>query len=138
MSIRKQIRAKIKTILLNTTSAGANVYSGRTTPLWQAELPAILIYTREEPSERLDRGGEKLLRNCQVAIEARVRLPADSSLDDTLDDLAQEIEDKIEADETLGGLALHSTLLNTEIDVTAEGERELGAIRLTYAMAYTT
>ena len=42
--IRKQIRDAVKTALTGLTTTGANVFSGRVSPLKESEVPGLLIF----------------------------------------------------------------------------------------------
>lgn len=123
-------------MLTNFTGAGANVFSARETTLWKPELPAILIYAREEHSEPLDTTTNSLKRKLSLAIE--IRAESNSNLDDALDDIAVQVEGLMNADPTLQGKALNSLLIQTEIETSAESEKPIGAARLTYEVLYTT
>jgi len=49
--IRQQIREKFGTLLTGLTTTGSNVYQSRVYPLENANLPALIIYTKSEESE---------------------------------------------------------------------------------------
>ncbi len=132
---RKEIRAYIKTELAELAGMAAKVFSNRPTPTWDVELPALFVYTLLEGGEpTADNGPSPSKRKLSLAIEVRVQ--ADENLDDTIDDLAELVEGKITADPTLGGNAARASYVSTEIDVAAQGERPIGAARLTYEVEY--
>ena len=45
---RTQIRNKIAEILKGNTSVGDNVFGSRVQPISNPELPALLVYTKQE------------------------------------------------------------------------------------------
>ena len=63
---------------------------------------------------------------------------ATTDVDDTLDDIAEEVEAAIEGDKKFSGLALNSMLVSTEIELDGEGSKETGKITLTYKVLYQT
>lgn len=133
---RKNIRESVVTILKSAeTTAGERVYGNRSRTVWKTELPAILVFSREEESKPYVMGEKPLKRALQLVIQAEVEGTGEI-IDDTLDELADQMEDAMKADPTLGDLSTDSTLLQTQIEVSSEGERPYGAIRLTYEVTY--
>lgn len=130
---RKLLREHIRVLLTNATTAGQNVFSRRATALWKVPLPVILIYAREENSEEIS-AADILERKLQVAIE--IRAEANDTLDDVLDDIAEVVEARMKQDRSLGNLALTNYLSKTEIDTGSDGEKDLGACRLTFEIVY--
>jgi len=116
------------------TAAGDRVFGSRVEPLWDVTMPLILVYTRDEVSQAIGTMPKPMSRTVRVAIEARVSLTAD--VDTAMDDIALAIEQAIEADYKLKGTATSSNLTGTEIDVSPEGRKPIGAIRLTYEVIY--
>jgi hypothetical protein len=132
---RSAIRDAIKALLLDETDAGANVYTSRTSPLWQSELPAILIYTEDESAKPESmRANSRSIRTLQVTIHAKIE--ASEDVDDDVDSLVAEIETLISEESSLGGTVLGSQLTNTETRVDMQGESEIGVAVLTYECLY--
>ncbi|MDZ4678401.1 MAG: hypothetical protein SGI74_12930 [Oligoflexia bacterium] len=131
---RAVIREFIVNALKGQTGAGQNVFGNRANPLWEIPLPAILVYAREEHSEPISVATSPLKRTLSLAIE--VRCQASSNLDDALDDVALEIENVINTDPLLGGNVIESILNQTEIEISSEGEKPIGALRLTFEVVY--
>lgn len=133
---RINIRSNVVSTLQSAaTAAGSRVFGDRSTPIWKSELPVILVYARDEESEPFHQGSDELRRTLRLAIHAEHEGDA---LDDALDGLAVDIENAMKSDATLGGEAVDSTLIQTEIEVSPEGEKPYGAIRLTYEVTYIT
>ena len=57
-------------------------------------------------------------------------------LDDTLDQIALEVEKALAADITLNNLAKTTKLQSVDAEYSDEGEKPVGIIRLTYAIEY--
>jgi hypothetical protein len=134
MHTRKLIRDAVAVLLAGLPTTANRVLVGRTRPLAAKHLPTLLIYTTEEQSDRPMEGNPASLgRDLLLAIDGRVSTPLPP--DDLLDAIAFEVEGQMR-DTDLDGLVFDTTLLRTTIDVTAEGERRTGSIRLEYHVRY--
>jgi hypothetical protein len=137
MHKRAQIRAAIVDLLIAAnTAASSRVYGNRAMPLWDLSLPAVLVYARDEDSKPQGVSDQSLIRTMRVSIQAVSA--ANDTLDDDLDVLAGQIEAAMNADDNLGTLVISSTLISTELDVAADGEKPIGAVRMTYEIRYAT
>ena len=133
--IRQQIREKFGTTLTGLTTTGSNVFESRVYPLENANLPALIIYTKEESSEPIVIGTQRVMsRELSVVVEGYAK--ATSNFDDTIDTISKEVEAAIAADRTLDGLAKDTYLESTEIEFNAEGEKPLGYVSLTFLTNY--
>jgi len=134
---RQQIRDAIEAEMKTIGAFGTAVYTSRTKRVDDADLPALLIYTKEEQSQRDSTGSPPImLRTPRIQLEALARV--NDTLDDTLDDLAAAIEVKMQADPTFGGLVLDLMLEETEISLKSEGDKQHGSVRLSYQVLYRT
>ena len=138
--LRKQIRDAVVDRLLGLSTTGDRVHGGRTLPLADNFSPTLFVYARPERSrtEAMGGAGRPLARQVKLAIHGYVSIAA-TDPEDTLDQIALEVERAMMADETFGGLVvaleLSETDLNAELD---EQRRRLGDIRLTYDIEYST
>jgi hypothetical protein len=133
--IRQQIRERFGTLLTGLTTTGSNVYQSRVYPLENANLPALIIYTKSEESEPIVIGVDRVMsRVLSVIVECYVK--ATSNFDDSIDTISKEVEVAIAADRTLDGLAKDTYLESTEIEFNAEGEKPLGYVSLTFLTNY--
>mgnify|MGYP003673823749 CR=1 FL=1 len=130
--VRMQIRNQVVTQLTGLTTTAARVFDSRVYPLEDANLPALLIYTKSETSEPIEIGtnrtSERLL---SLNIEAYVK--STTNFEDTLDTICKEVEQAIAADPTLSGKAKDCYL---EIEFNAEGEKPLAFATLTFLTSY--
>lgn len=136
---RQQIREAVAAALVAAgTVAGDRVYTTRMWPYRRAQLPALAVYSLEEPVDPESRATSprRLTRNLQLAVEGAVE--ATEGVDDDLDDLALEVERAMHADDTLGGLAGDVLLSSTELAVLEEGAKPVGLVRLVYEVTYNT
>lgn len=134
--MRRQIRDAVASKLAGLTTTGANVFITRTHPVEETKLPCLIVYTSNERAELTTpegAGTKAYLRMLDLTVEG---IAQGTTTDDTLDAIALEVEEALEADTTLGGVAWDITLTDTTTDVSNEGSREGGAIILTYEVTY--
>lgn len=140
---RKAIRAHVLALLKHNTSVGEEVYANRFKTLSAGHEPTILIYALQEAASLISMAPEKKLsRKLSLGIEIRAwdgqqKVP-DSSLDDFLDDIAQEVETIMKANNRLLDSAASNVLKSTAFDVSVIGDRTMGALRLEYEVSYFT
>ena len=131
--VRKQIREALE-IALNGMATASTLYISRVQPIDADDLPAAVLFTNAEESERHTKGNV-LVRRLTVSVEGHAQTA--SGLDDTLDQIAKEIEIAIDGAGNLGGLISSSDLIGTEIEF-SEAVQPVGLIRLTYIFTYAT
>jgi hypothetical protein len=132
---RSAIRAAVKDLLLNNTDAGDHIYTSRKTALWSdSELPAILIYTNQEPATPSSLQSRQYIRKLELLVEVRVQ--AADNVDNRVDELLGEIEDQLHTDTSLEGTVISTIQTNTEIRVDSDGEQDIGVGVLTFECQY--
>lgn len=133
--VRTQIRDALTTQLTGLATTGSRVFKTRLYPIGEAKLPAILIYANSEDNSIQSIGQPRLsVRTLSVSVECVAK--ATSSIEDTLDQMALEVEEAVYTDVTLGGLTKDVVLSSTEIEISAEGDQPVGGIRLNYLATY--
>lgn len=138
---RKQIRDAVVLALTGLTTTGSRVYAGRTRRLASAHDPSLLVYTHGETAERdaVDNRGVIMARSLTVAVEGRVSLAGVAAPDDTLDQIAAEVEAVMaDLDFRLMGLSRPVQFVDTAVEADGENERQIGGIRLQYRVTYRT
>ena len=135
--IRKTIREHVVTTVTSLSTTGSNVYETRYFPLQTGNLPALIVYTLDESIEdyTLGRNTRTQQRSLNLIIEAHCRGTA--NIDDTLDTIAEEVEEAMVADVTRGGNAKDTKLVSTEIEFDTASQKT-GLMRLTYLIHYNT
>ena len=129
--IRQQIRERAGTVLTGLTTTGSNVFQTRVYPLENTNLPALVIYTKDETSEPIVVSTNRLMsRELELIIEVYVKQT--SNFDDEIDKICKEVEIAISADTTLNGLAKDCYLQSTSIEYNTEGEQPLSYAVLTF------
>lgn len=136
-------RSIIKNAIINQltgkTDAQEKVYGNRAKPLFDQFLPAILVYSKDETilEGRFESDGfGPLKRDLEIAIEA-VILGGDD-FDQKLDDLSNQIENALDGFEIDTRKSDVLKMKSTEIDISIEGSKTYGAIRLNYTLTYYT
>ncbi len=134
--IRNAIADRLKEV---NTKAVDRIYVSRAKPLFDQNLPAILVYANDEQihKERWDTDGfGPLERNLEISIEA-VDCGKDD-LDDKLDEIAMEIENAMDGWEIPNRKSAILKFKGTDMDMTIDGKKTYGAIRLTFGLSYRT
>ena len=131
---RQAIRETLCARLKNKTIAADRVFTQRQTPLFESELPCLLIYTEAENVERFLQSPRELKRKLSVILEGIVQ--ARDNIDDTLDHFAAQIEKILHRNPTLDDHVSDSQLTQTTIHVNAQGNQLTGSIVLTYEFIY--
>lgn len=132
---RKEIRAAIVTLLSGATDADTRVYSNRTRPINNSQLPAINVVTLNEEAEPRDIRPTSYIRTMKLNIELYVE--ANDTPDDELDDFAEDVEAIMLANLKITGLAISTVYQATEATFDdAGGEKPIGKLVLTYEIKY--
>ena len=134
--IKKTIRENIGTALTGLSTTGTSVFESRTFPINFSALPALLIYTKdEEVIEFSLKTPRTQFRQLQVVIEAHIK--GTSNIDDTIDTIAEEVEEAMVTDVSRGGHAKDTRLVSTEIEF-EEATSKVGLAIFTYVIEYAT
>ena len=135
--VRKAIREHVVTTVTSLSTTGSNVYETRYFPLQTGNLPALIVYTLDETVEdyTLGQNTRTQFRALNLIIEAHCRGTA--NIDDTLDTIAEEVEEAMVTDITRGGNAKDSKLVSTEVEFETASQKT-GLMRLTYLISYST
>lgn len=136
MHIRQTIREAAEARLAGLPTTGPRVFKHHYA-LGPGDHPALRVTTMDETSERLgDAECGVTLRTVELLVEAWAT--GGDELEDALDTIAAEVEEAIDADDTLGGLATDTILQLTEKAVDPKGDRRGGRLTLTFAVRVTT
>jgi hypothetical protein len=134
---RQAIREQVGTTLTGLSTTGSNVFQSRVYPLQASNLPALLIYSKEESSEAIVMGANRVIeRELTLAVEAYVKTNTNS--DDTIDTIAEEVETAIGADSTLNNKAKDVFLVSTDINYVGEGENPVAVATFNFLVSYCT
>jgi hypothetical protein len=141
---RKLIRQAVVALLTSAnTDAGTRVKSTRVDPHKRTQLPAIGVYTLDETTDSQSAGFApiELTRHLQLEITAWVEHSDEVPLDDSMDDIAEQIENAMASDYYLSGTVADQMLESTMMQVVEDDGRSdplIGIVVLTYAITYRT
>ena len=133
---RQTIREAVAARLRETFE---NVFASRAKPLFDQDLPAVLVYASNESvkQERWDTDGfGPLTRELNLFVEA-VDTGKDD-LDDKLDELAEKIEAALDGWEIPNRKSAILRFKGTDTDMSIEGNKTYGAVRLAFSLTYRT
>jgi hypothetical protein len=134
---RKQIRDAVAIAVTGLALTGGNVFKTRIRPLEEESLPALLIYTMNEASDLLTMGPNgRVGRELRVAIE--VALKQLSNVDDTLDEIAAQVEVAIATNSSLKTLTKIIKVTSTTIGKSGEGDQVALGMILEFTAEYHT
>lgn len=135
--VRKSIRDNIATTLTGLTTTGSNVYVTRFYPLADAKVSGLCVYTNSEATEFSTLTPPRTqMRTLEVMVEAYVK--GVSSIDDTIDTIAVEVEEALATDLTRGGYAKDTKIISFEASYAGEGDQPVGVGRFTVEVLYAT
>jgi hypothetical protein len=127
--VRRQVREAFATQVTGLATTGARVYVNNVDPLSAGELPALLIRVDNETIERQSIGAPNVYVRRVLTLIVTACARASSAVWDSLDAICAEVEVAAlgtVAAMTLGGLAVDTTLVATEIRINGEGDRLVG------------
>jgi uncharacterized protein HemX len=133
--LHRQIREKLETALTGLTTTTTHVYANRLQPMADANLPGLRIYADEEESETQTVHSPNMqLRTLSVSVEACAK--ANSTLDDTLDQISKEVETALAAGITIGAINLPVDYTGMRYDDELV-DKPVGVKRMTFSISYT-
>lgn len=136
--MRKQIRDAVITACTGLATTGSKVFNHRVYPLGANKLPGLCIYSQDESTIYQSISPPRsVMRTLTVVVESYVKSTA--NYDDTIDQIALEVEQALAADVTLGGLAKDTKILGFTSEVSGDGEQPacigIMQVQVTYCVA---
>lgn len=126
---RELIRQAVVALLVAAnTAAGARVYGTRIDPHKKTGVPALSVYTLNDPAD--PEASSEMEEAHDIALE--IEAWADPS---AIDGLVEQVEAAMRADPYFGGLASDSTLTGTSLGI-EQGDPALALGVLTYSVKY--
>lgn len=149
---RKRIRDAFRARLADSvdgeyrTAAQSRVFASRMAPVSEEELkedgPAILVYARMEkynPEKDYGVEGDATYIERELTLVTEAMLLGGDTVDDKLDDIAEQMEAAFEGFVIPGFESARMRLLESDIDViTEQVKRPIGAIGLVWQVIYRT
>lgn len=130
---RETIRKAVKTAVTGTTTVSSRVYSSRVYP--HDALPCASVYTLSEAVDvEASYSGAESVRELELVVEGRAKSAA--AMDDTLDDIAGEVEYAVLNNAPLAALIMAVQYRGIEIELDDELEQPAGIVRVTFKVVY--
>tara|TARA_B100000131_G_scaffold322373_1_gene376096 strand:+ start:2412 stop:2852 length:441 start_codon:yes stop_codon:yes gene_type:complete len=133
---RQTIRERFVTLVTGLSTTGSNVFDTRLYNLTQDNLPALVVVAENETSELDEVSPGALIRNLEIICECFVE--QNNDIEDTMDNICEEVEEAIGADPTLNGTSILCELTTTEIEYSSLGEKPIGTARMVFNVSYKT
>ena len=133
--VRRQLREAAAALVTGLGTTGTRVFQSRMRPQSDTALPCLLVATNDEAISpaSIDDHYE---RSLTLSIKGIAK--ASASLDDTLDQIALEVETALAGDPDFGNLAAGLQLRGIQIDFDDTTDKPVGVITLDYAITYFT
>lgn len=136
MHKRQAIRDQVVSLLNGNTSVGSNVSKNRLIPIDHKNLPFIVVYTAAEDVVEFNKAPRDILRTLSLVIEIAATDTDADTLQDTLDDYADEVEKIMFVDHTLDGTCDDQILQQVELDFNGDGSQPIAMCRMVFAVKY--
>lgn len=137
---RTTIRDRITTILTGLPITGSNVFAARVKPLADSQLPAIVVNTLSEEMDldesTFQSGVLKQWRVLEVQTVVLSRKVDGDTIATELDDIAEDIENALYADKTLGISVKETIYSSTAIVMEPESDAPRGEMIITFKISY--
>lgn len=129
---RQQIREAVATAVTGLATTGARVYQSRLHALRDSNLPCLMVNTDDEDvSEDFDTSARTL--RIKIAGVAK----ASANLDDTLDQMALEVETAVKNGVTVTGKVLTLELKSISVEMVDSLDKPAGLIALEFDVQYS-
>ncbi len=141
MHERQAIReAIVEQLKAGTPSWGTRVFKSRVAPGSGVELPAVIVYAGDETidADNTVAAPRELARDFQVFVESFFDVAEGDVVDDKADALGLQVETAMDADLTLDGTAIDSSLVRTTAPVMVGDDGLKASTRLEYLVEYQT
>lgn len=134
--VHKQIRDAVKTALTGLATTGSRVWTNRLQVMQDADLPGLRIYADEETAADLSMHAPGISeRQLTLVVEAVAK--AVSGLDDTLDQVAKEVETVLAGTITVSGKTLDIAYTGMRFD-DEPLDKPVGVKRMTFTVSFYT
>lgn len=140
---RKLIREAAALMLVNKGDWLDRVFTNRMRPLSarpnirseRSQLPALIIYTRNEKAEIFNVAPREY--KCTVDVIIEIVADAVDGVDDLLDSMAETVERILGRDDTIAGTADDCVYTGTDMSIIEDKvERPIGAVAMTFQATY--
>lgn len=136
--VRTQIRNAVATTLTGLSTTGNRVFVSRVYPMERASLPGLIIMTMIDENDTsqgaIKTGNAIIWSKLQLMVKAFAKSTA--NVDNSLDQIENEVRKALLVDRTLGGLAKNINWLSTTVQLDAGGEQPVGMAEILFNIDY--
>lgn len=148
VSVRRALRRFVVATLKGRTKAGSSVFAMRPSPPQRAELPAIFVHSKDEPTSRFQVTPTAYERTLRLWIDVYAEEGDVDRSEDLVDEIAAEVEHLMELvahslteasrrpECPFGFNPDKSGLAETQMDTDDEGARLEAGCRITWELVY--
>lgn len=142
MHRRTKIRKQVIKMLQAEKDLTAKIFPNLSTSVMDDDLPCIKVYPQDEDAEKYAETPRELKRIIGLRIEIIASGPEEPnetdkvSLEDQLDDIAEQVECALSRDDSLGNTADDIILTSTVFDFEGGGAQPIASCRLSFAVTY--
>jgi hypothetical protein len=129
--VRKQLRAAITTRLTGLTTTGTRIHGHRVDPLQVGQLPALVVRCAGDDADAVSVHAPALLERV-IRVYVHGLASAASVPEDTLDQIAKEVEIALSTALTVSGKSVLLSYVRSEFSYEA-GEQVAGQIEIEYS-----
>lgn len=132
--VRQQVREEIADILIGLSLTADRVFTSRTYPIRDSDLPCLLIKTEQE---RVDYQtvNQPAQQEREITLVVEVMAKANEKLDNTLDEICTQVEIVIDS---IATISKNIQLAGTNIDTSVLGNQPIGQATMIYRMRVYT
>lgn len=131
-----QIRNALAAALTGLATTGNRVYANRLHALAAANLPGLRLYV-DNDEVQIETIHQPHVQSHRLMLEVEVCAQTNSALDDTVDQIAKEVEIALSAGITVGGQTLYPLLNGSTFDDVDAG-LAVAVKRISFAIEYAT
>lgn len=130
--VRKQLRDAVVTAVTGLATTGTHVHGWRVYALQEAdELPALSVYVTDEEASRITIHAPAVVER-RVTVHVQGVAKASSSVEDTLDTIAKEVEVALASGVVIGSTTVPLEYTGCEVDI-ARGDKPIGMVDLRFS-----
>lgn len=136
--IRQNVREAAAAAVTGLATTGTRVFKSRTLPLRQGDFPCLAVYARADVPDysRASMGARSLVpRVIELHVQGFVKELDDETIEETLDDIAEEVEGALFDAFPFGG-AQGLEVGEQSLQVDTQGDESLGIIDMVFNVLY--
>ncbi|QNK65758.1 hypothetical protein [Variovorax sp. PAMC26660] len=130
MSARRMLRLAV-VALLRAEIPGTTIVSPGDWPTPPEKLPALLVNVPTETKQSINKGQPEFTTTASVVVQGQVTATTAEAVQDLIEDLAYRVENAILTGYWLNRMTQQFATVQTEVECTADGGRQLAGFRMT-------